>query len=271
MDHREVGRYWNRNADAWTRLSRAGYDVYRDHFNTPAFLRMLPEVRGLSGLDIGCGEGHNTRLAAGRGAKMIGIDIAERFIEHARATEQSEPLGIEYRVASAVELPFAEGTFDFAVAFMSLMDIPENDRALAEAARVLRPGGFLQFSITHPCTDTPHRKNLRGPDGRTYALEVGGYFRVDEGRIDRWLFGAAPPEAKAGLEAFEVPRFFHTLGDWINLVIAAGLRIERVEEPAADDDAVRQCPAVQDTQIMPYFVHLRARKPAPHDEKEPAR
>ena len=70
MDHIEVGRYWNRNADAWTALARAGYDVYRDHLNTPAFLAMLPEVAGLSGLDIGCGEGHNTRLLARRGARM---------------------------------------------------------------------------------------------------------------------------------------------------------------------------------------------------------
>ena len=57
MDHIEVGRYWNGNADAWTRLSRAGYDVYRDFFNTPAFLRMLPDVKGLRGLDIGEADG----------------------------------------------------------------------------------------------------------------------------------------------------------------------------------------------------------------------
>ena len=65
MDHQEVGRYWNGNADAWTRLARAGYDTYRDHFNTPAFLDLLPDVAGREGLDIGCGEGHNTRLLAG--------------------------------------------------------------------------------------------------------------------------------------------------------------------------------------------------------------
>ena len=37
MDHEEVGRYWNANAAAWTKLARAGYDIYRDHLNTPAF------------------------------------------------------------------------------------------------------------------------------------------------------------------------------------------------------------------------------------------
>jgi hypothetical protein len=64
MDHREVGKFWNENAKAWTELARAGYDLYRDYLNTPAFLAMLPEVQGLSGVDIGCGEGHNTRLIA---------------------------------------------------------------------------------------------------------------------------------------------------------------------------------------------------------------
>jgi ubiquinone/menaquinone biosynthesis C-methylase UbiE len=174
MDHERVGRYWDANAEAWTRLVRAGYDHYRDGLNTPAFMEMLPDVEGLSGLDIGCGEGHNTRLVARRGAKVTGTDISETFIRHAREEEGREPLGIRYERASAVDLPFGDGGFDFAVAFMSLMDIPETDRALAEAFRVVKPGGFLQFSILHPCFDTPHRRNLRGEDGLTYAVEVSG-------------------------------------------------------------------------------------------------
>jgi len=165
MDHVTVGEYWNANAEAWTKLARAGYDVYRDHLNTPAFLELLPPVDGLSGLDLGCGEGHNTRLVAQRGAKMTAIDISGNFIRLAQAEETRRPLGITYREASAVELPFADGTFAFATAFMSLMDIPETDRVLAEAFRVLAPGGFLQFSILHPCFNPPHRRNcLITPD-----------------------------------------------------------------------------------------------------------
>src|SRR5262245_50978075 len=114
MTHLEAGRFWNANADVWTKLARAGYDVYRDHLNTPAFLAMLPDVTGLAGLDIGCGEGHNTRLLARRGARITAIDIAENFIAHARRTEDAEPLGIDYQVASAVEMPFADEAFDFA-------------------------------------------------------------------------------------------------------------------------------------------------------------
>jgi len=104
---------------------------------------MLPDVEGLAGLDIGCGEGHNTRLLAQRGARVSAIDISEVFIRHAKDTEKETPIGIDYQVASAVDLPFAEGTFDFAAAFMSLMDVPETERALEEAHRVLKPGGVL--------------------------------------------------------------------------------------------------------------------------------
>src|ERR671916_3059740 len=99
MDHEEVGRYWDGNAEAWTELVRAGYDHYRDGLNTPAFLAMLPGVDGFAGLDLGCGEGHNTRLLAERGARMTGIDISPALVRHAREAEQAHPLGITYEVA----------------------------------------------------------------------------------------------------------------------------------------------------------------------------
>ena len=130
MDDNEVGRYWDDNAEAWTALSRAGYDQSRDTFNTPQFLAILPEVRGLAGLDIGCGEGHNTRLVARPGARMTAIDISAKFLDYARQSERDEPLGIEYLQASAQALPFADASFDFATAFMSLMDIPQPERAV---------------------------------------------------------------------------------------------------------------------------------------------
>ena len=49
-----------------------------------------PDVNELSGLDIGCGEGHNTRLLAQRGAWVTAIDIAEDFIAHAQQAEDDE-------------------------------------------------------------------------------------------------------------------------------------------------------------------------------------
>ena len=262
MDHLTVGRYWDENAEVWTRLARAGYDVYRDHLNTPAFLRMLPPVEGLRGLDVGCGEGGNTRQVASRGAKMTGIDVSTTFIRHATAEENRQPLGIRYQVASAVALPFADDTFDFATAFMCLMDVPETEAALAEMWRVVKAGGFLQFSITHPCTDTPHRRNLRDEHGKTYALEIGRYYEQTVGRVDEWIFSAAPPELRATLRPFRVPRFHRTLASWINTTIRAGWTIEEMDEPAASDEVVRRCLRLQDTQVAPFFLHVRCQKHA---------
>jgi SAM-dependent methyltransferase len=241
---------------------RAGYDHYRDGLNTPAFLEMLPNVNGLSGLDVGCGEGHNTRLVAKQGARMTAVDISRNFVRKAREAEQERPLGIRYELASAVDLPFEGENFDFAVAFMSLMDIPETERVLTEVFRVLRPGGFFQFSISHPCFDTPHRKNLRDETGYTYAIEVGDYFRGREGEVEEWLFSAAPPEGREGLPPFRTPVFMRTLSSWLNTLIEAGFVLERLGEPHPSDEAVSERPGLQDAQIVAYFLHVRARKPA---------
>lgn len=261
MDDLEAGRYWDQNADTWTRLSRLGYDVYRDLFNTPAFLSFLPDVAGLSGVDLGCGEGHNTRLLVQRGARMTAIDVSPCFIRYALQEERRSPVGIRYAVASAQRVPLADAAFEFAAAFMSLMDMPEPIQALREACRVLKSGGFLQFSICHPCFDPPHRKMLRDADGNARALEVGAYFEETCGRIDEWLFSAAPHSAKAGLRPFRIPRFHQPLSAWFNAVVDAGFRIERVSEPCADDETAFRFPVVADTRVVAYFLHVRCRKP----------
>lgn len=216
MDDREAGKYWEGNAHAWTILSRAGWDVYRDSFNTPAFLAWMPDVQGQTGLDIGCGEGHNTQLVAHRAARMYGVDIAPTFIRHARAAERGDGPAIGYAVASALRLPFPAATFDFATAFMSLMDLPGPGIALGEALRVLKPGGFLQFSILHPCFAPPHLRLLRAADGEAFAVVVGRYFEESEPRVEEWLFSAAPPEAKAGLRPFQTVNFHHPISVWFN-------------------------------------------------------
>ena len=222
---------------------------------------MLPDVQGLTGLDIGCGEAYNTRLLAGRGAGVWALDVADVFVRHAWEMEAQQPLGIRYLVASAVKVPFADASFDFATGFMSFMDVPETERVLAEAYRVLKPGGFLQFSIMHPCYDTPHRRNLRDESGRTYAYEVGDYFRNLTGDVQEWIFSAAPPQATAGLPKFQTPRFTHTLSQWLNLLIEQGFLLERVQEPRPSDESVRQHPNIQDAQVVAYFLHVRGRKP----------
>jgi SAM-dependent methyltransferase len=260
MDPSTVAAHWEANAEAWTRHSRAGYDVYRDALNTPAFLAMLPPIAGLAGLDIGCGEGANTRQVAGLGARMQGIDIAPTFIRHAAAAETAEPLGIAYRLADATALPFADCSFDFATAFMSLMDLPDPALAVKEAQRVLLPGGFLQFSILHPCFVPAHRKVLRDA-GQPRAIEIGGYFDRVNGRIDTWWFEALSAEQRRIDAPFRTPRFHRTLAEWVDIALAAGLAIEKMIEPSASEELAKREPVVADTRIAPISLIVRLRKP----------
>jgi hypothetical protein len=60
---------------------------------------------------------------------------------------------------------------------------------------------------------------------------------------------------------FKVPRFHRPLSQWINLLIAAGFTIERIEEPQPTEAAVLANPSLQDAQVVAYFLHVRARKP----------
>lgn len=262
MTTSEVAALWENNAATWTAHSRAGHDVYRDALNTPAFLASLPPVRGLLGLDVGCGEGSNTRKVAQLGATMQGIDIAPTFIRHAREMETDSPLGITYVVGDGAALPFFNGSFDFATAFMSLMDMPDQAQALREVARVLRPDGFFQFSILHPCFVPPYRKMLRDADGKDRALEVAGYFNSTDGQVETFWFNSVSPEERARVAPFRVPRFHRTLGGWVDIIRSAGLVIEALGEPCASEELAKAEPIVADSRIAPLFLHFRVSKSA---------
>lgn len=260
MDHKEVGKIWNENATNWAKLVRMGCDLYRDHVNAPAFFSMLPNVNGLKGLDIGCGEGYYTRYVAQKGAAMTGIDISLVFIELAKRLGEAKPLGIEYKVASAVELPFQDKDFDFVIAAMSLMDIAEMEQAIKEGWRILKRGGFLQFSISHPCFSTPKWEWVPDENGQLVALKCGDYFRELNGEIQEWIFGAAPEELKNTMPKFKIPVFTRPLSKWLNLLIDTGFVLERFAEPKADDETVKKFPSLADTQIIAYFLIIRCRK-----------
>ncbi len=261
MDASDVAAHWESNAETWTIYSRAGYDKYRDALNTPAFLEMLPPVAGLEGLDLGCGEGTNTRAVARLGARMTGLDIAPTFVRHAREMEAREPLGIDYVLGDGQSIDFPDASFDFVTAFMSLMDMADQQSVLKGIERVLRPRGFLQFSILHPCFVPPTRKNIRNEAGEAVAVQIADYFDETDGRIERWLFSAIPAEERAGLTPFSIPRFHRTLTSWVSMIVGAGLAIEAFGEPMASSEMALTEPVVADTRIAPIFLHVRARKP----------
>ncbi len=144
--------------------------------NNPAFLEFAGDLRGKQVLDAGCGEGHNTRILARRGARLTGVDISERMIGLALAEERRAPLGIQYVRTSYTDLGvFPPGRFDAVISFMALMDGPRFDLAMRESFRVLRPGGLLVFSITHPCFITKGGRWLRNEDGVKVKWMISEY------------------------------------------------------------------------------------------------
>lgn len=88
-------------------------------------------------LEIGCGTGVFAQRLADQhpGAALLAIDQSARFVELTAAR------GVEARVADATDLPFDDDSFDLVAAMWMLYHVPDLDRALAEARRVLRPGG----------------------------------------------------------------------------------------------------------------------------------
>jgi SAM-dependent methyltransferase len=115
-------------------------------------------------LDVGCGPGTITAAAAARGATAVGVDLAVEMLALAR---ERHP-GIEFVEGDAEELPFADGAFDAVVGGFILNHLPAPERAVADAARVLAPGGRLAVAVW----DRPERNALLGE--LTHAVHDAG-------------------------------------------------------------------------------------------------
>ena len=243
-DHRfddvDVAAAWNRNADRWTKDVRAGFDLYRELYTLPAFLAFMPPIEGRRVIDLGCGEGSNTRRFARCGGGMTGVDVSDSMIARAREEEKREPLGIRYEVCSYARLEaFGAGSFECALSTMALMDGPDIAAALREAHRVLVPGGTLCFSILHPCFVTRGLEWLRSAEGAYSGLRVSRYFDTAH-FVEHWRFKKRPDSNP--VQPFEVPRFPRTLSDYINALCAAGFRIAEIEEPRPDEAVCKEHP-----------------------------
>jgi ubiquinone/menaquinone biosynthesis C-methylase UbiE len=263
IDEELVAAAWDGNAVTWTEHVRAGFDRYRELFTWPAFVGLLPEGRGLEVIDLGCGEGENTRRIARLGARMTGVDLSPRMIAAAREVEASEPLGISYESGSFARLEgFADASFDAAVSTMALMDNPNLADAFRAAYRVLRPGGTLTFSVLHPCFMTTGAGWLRDQDDRETHLTVADYFS-DTPDIEHWRFSKAPHDTVAGTEPFTVPRFRHRLADYVNGLADAGFRIEQLMEPRPGEEEAMSHPWLRRWRRHAALVlMIRSRRPA---------
>lgn len=105
------------------------------------FLDWLDAPAGLDWLDVGCGTGALSEAVAKRCApkRLIGVDSSPGFLDFAR--QRLIDTGAELRQADAQNLPFADADFDRIVSGLMLNFVPDQKRAAAEMARVLRPGG----------------------------------------------------------------------------------------------------------------------------------
>jgi SAM-dependent methyltransferase len=109
----------------------------------PALLRAAGTRSGLRLLDVACGTGLAARAAAALGAGVTGVDFSPAMIAMARSLHPA----VEFQIADAEELPFSSGSFDAVVANFGIHHVERAERAMAEARRVLAPGGIFAFTF----------------------------------------------------------------------------------------------------------------------------
>jgi SAM-dependent methyltransferase len=208
----DAAQHWESHAAEWTRWAREpGHDVfwlYRQQFR-----EFLPAA-GRSTLEIGCGEGRISRELTDLGHRVTATDISPTLLAAAEEAGSAD----RYQVADAAALPFDDDEFDRVVAYNVLMDVPDMPAAVAEAARVLDPGGRLTISIVHPFVD----RGAFADDGPDAVFEVkGSYFGTEH------FTGSE----RRGGHVMHFAGWSHPLHAYANALTEAGLAITAVHEP----------------------------------------
>jgi SAM-dependent methyltransferase len=207
------------DADAFNQFEADGWDAkagpYLD-FWSPITARLFEPLldaaevgQALRLLDVGCGPGELAVSAISRGAVPIGIDIAPAMVD--LACERHPDL--EFRVASAEDLPFDDGSFDAVVANFVLLHLGRPEAAIAEWARVLASGRRLALSIW----ETPSINRLHG-----LILDA-----VDS------VEGLVPVDIPEGPPAFRTDKELVALLEAVNLV---DMRVDHVTFGVAFED-----------------------------------
>jgi SAM-dependent methyltransferase len=201
-------------------LTRSRYDGladWYDSWNKAHAARNEPEVLDLLGpgddlcLDLGCGSGLYFDVLTATGRTVIGLDRSADQLRIARSRSRRIVQG------DAAALPFADGTFATVTTMWISTDVDDFAAVLAEAARVLTPGGLLAFFGAHPCFNGPH----------TQWLDDGGIRAHPTYRRAGWH-----PEAPwwGPYIRRRVGMRHHPLAELLNAFAGAGLAIEHVAE-----------------------------------------
>jgi len=188
---------------------------------------MLPEMAGRRVVDLGCGFGWFCRWAREAGAaEVLGLDVSANMLARARETT-SDP-AITYRQADLETLELPAGSFDLAYSSLTLHYLENLAGPFAMVRRALVPGGSFVFSAEHPLYTEP------GPD------------YLDEGpRTTDWLTEG-------------VVKQHRTLATYLNLLIAAGFAIRRVEEWGPTREEIAAHPEWKIDHRRPSFLLVSA-------------
>jgi len=198
-------------------------------------------------LDVGCGEGQISRLAARlEGVEQV-VGLDPTWNQLTVAVARGGPIG--FVRGGAERLPFADATFDAVVACLVFEHVDAVDEAIAEVARVLAAGGRFCLLLNHPLFQTP------------------GSGWIDDQVLDPpeqyWRIGSYLTEAVT-VEEVEPGvhiRFSHRpLSRYVNSMAEHGLLVERMVEPAPPPGFLALAPEYPDAATVPRLLYLRARK-----------
>ena len=198
------GPDWDRYADEYQAthgsfLGDAGF-LWGPEGLTEDEAGMLGEVSGKDVLEVGSGAGQCSRWVRTHGGRGVGVDLSFRQLQHSRRIDDETGIAVPAVLGTATALPFADDSFDVVFcSFGALQFVADIDDAVAETARVLRPGGRYAFSITHPTRwmfpDDP------GPDGLTASQSYWDrtpYVEVEDAHRHGGLRRAPPHPRRLG-------------------------------------------------------------------------
>jgi SAM-dependent methyltransferase len=134
-------------------LTREGYEEQaRQRYALEPFIVEFAEFdrwRGKSVFEIGVGLGADHQRFAEEGARLTGIDLTPRAIDHVRRRFEALGLTSDLSVSDAEDLPFPDGTFDLVYCYGVIHHTPNTAAAAQEILRVLKPGGEFRVMIYH--------------------------------------------------------------------------------------------------------------------------
>jgi SAM-dependent methyltransferase len=144
--HGSNGDYFANHADTGT---------WNRYVDRPTMLGLIGDVAGQRVLDAGCGAGHYAAALVQRGASVMGMEGSAVLVDHARARLDGQAEVLQHDLDTPLD-PLDDATFDGVVCALVLHHLRNRPLFLREVFRVLRPGGWLALSTTHPTFDWKH-------------------------------------------------------------------------------------------------------------------